>query len=657
MGYNYLEELRKLGINETDNGKYICPACQKTERENKNDKSLSLTFNEDGVLGKCHYINCEYSKGFFIPYTKNEHDNFRPKNNNISHKIVPVSKPSYEKPSVVDINLDYKKYLYNYFNKRGISNEIIDKYKVEINNNKEIAFQYFKNKELINVKYRTNLGGGKKTFRQEKNTEKIFYGIDEVGENVEEVVIVEGCPDVLALAEIGIPAISVPQGGSDTKLECINNCWDFLSRFKSYVIATDDDDVGKKLQKTLLQRLPKYKCKTVSWKNLKEMCPEFKGKDANDLLLYDKELLSILISEATYIPLENIYSTVLNEDNLSKILGFRNDKYKNNFSTGWEGLDEYLKIAFGKLMVVTGIAGRGKSFWVDNLLFNLTKKYQLKHLLFSFESTFEEHLSSFFEFYKQKSFAETLTTDFAKKILMECGLNYDGEFLIESLKDIEFINQNGLISNKILETNSYLEMPISYELDSAKKRVYNTLKFILNKNMSENDILESMNYFKDFIFKYECDDNMPKIDDILDIAEEAIYRYGINTITIDPYNNLTHDLNSFNGREDLYLQWMLTKVRNFAKKHNVLVIFIAHPRKEEFKTRIKLWDISGGATWANKCDYGIVIDRNKDDLSGINLDETQIFIDKVKTKTLGKQGLWCLYKENYTLIEEWDKKN
>ncbi len=60
-------------------------------------------------------------------------------------------------------------------------------------------FPYFKDGEIVNIKYRTL----DKEYRQEKDAEKVFYGLDDIhGEDA--IYIVEGEMDKLALEVAGI---------------------------------------------------------------------------------------------------------------------------------------------------------------------------------------------------------------------------------------------------------------------------------------------------------------------------------------------------------------------------------------------------------------------------------------------------------------------
>ena len=73
-----------------------------------------------------------------------------------------------------------------------------------------IQFNYFRNSELVNVKYR----GAKKSFKLHKGSELIFYNIDSVKDR-KEVIICEGEIDALTFKQCGYDSVvSVPNGAN-----------------------------------------------------------------------------------------------------------------------------------------------------------------------------------------------------------------------------------------------------------------------------------------------------------------------------------------------------------------------------------------------------------------------------------------------------------
>lgn len=364
---NYRHELQRLGITLESNGKQTCPECSNS-RHDKTDKCLSVTYCHDGVLYNCHH--CGWHGVVYYNTYKT------------ADKSKIYVRPSKPEKSNNDL------WLYTYFSGRKISANTLKQYDILANENNEIQIPYYKNGELVNIKYRTNLENGKKTFRQEKDAEKTFYGMDLV-DKTKALIIVEGEMDVLALAEQGIYSVSVPQGGSDKKLECIENCFDFIEQFDEYIIAVDNDAVGDTLKNNLLLRLNKDKCSIVNWG---------KYKDANEALIAGEKLQDF-IDNASLINPDGVVSYIDKFDSIYKSI-FEEDK--EFYSTGWQKLDKLIKIRLGYLMVVTGYPSRGKSTFVNNLLINLTKQYCFKHLIASFESTPESSYIELLEMYKQK---------------------------------------------------------------------------------------------------------------------------------------------------------------------------------------------------------------------------------------------------------------
>lgn len=832
----YREKLRELGIYLDKSGKQTCPKCSET-RKNKTDKCLSVTYDNEAVLYKCHH--CDWAGAVFY------RDKFE-------------TKKVYQKPKQAK-ERDNQKPLYDYFAKRKISQETLKKYDVVYSDNKEIVFKYYKNGELVNNKYRTNLGNGKKSFRQEKDTEKTFYGMDIVPKDSKELIIVEGecfrgdteiltpegwirldkyngqmvmqvdnllqgnfvkpiayinkyyeghilehktkngtlratenhnifyknrkneffkkkfldvpkgaiiptsidfdgeinieenllrllvaiqadgsldyrkngnihirftikkqrkaeriekilkalnkkysksidsrgyfyfgfienkafknypkewynlsktsrnilldeilywdgnsvpnrnqieyatktienavfiqtmahlsnysstiiprknkygewfkvsilfkknsytiCKkpkfeqyndmvycvqvptgliltrtdnkitvtgncDVLSFAEQGIlNVVSIPQGASENKLECIENCYDFISKFETYILAVDNDDAGDKLKNTLLCRLGKEKCKVVNWKQY---------KDANEALIAEEKLQDFL-SNATEINPDGIITFV---DGFDEIYKYNFEADKDFYYTGWSKLDKFLKIRTGHLMIVSGYPSRGKTTFTDNLIVNLTKKYGMKHLIASFESTMASHYNTLFEMFEEK--------------------------------------------------------PIRFN----KEELFNETYTMISEHFYRFDISRIWN-----------------IDEICERTELAVKKYGIKTLTIDPYNRLN---NKIGDREDKYIGSILAKLCMLAKRLDILIIFVAHPKKPDGEKVPNMYSISGSGDWYNMADYGIIVHRDRA-TNGELLNTPKIIIEKIKNFTLGNPSggvVELRYNLNKRILED-----
>lgn len=539
----YREKLSKLGITLTKSGKQICPNCSHT-RKNKTEPCLSVTYTDNAVLYKCHN-ECGFEG---VVYYRDKFER----------------KKTYKRPEEPKV-LENLSPVYAYFKKRGISQKTVDMYGISFNSKKEIVIPYYKYGELVNVKYRTNKGNGKKSFRQEKDTEKTLFGMDLV-KNTDTLVWVEGEVDVLSLAEQGITSVSVPQGASENKFECIENCYDFIQSFKTHIIAVDNDMPGDKLKGNLLNRLGRDKCRLVNWKQY---------KDANEALIEDEDLKTF-IDNAEDIAPDGIVTFF---DSMNEIYSYNFEKDKNYYESGWESFDKLVKLRTGYLMIVSGYPSRGKSTFVDNLLVNLSKKYDAKHLVASFESSVGGHYNTLLEMYTQS--------------------------------------------------------PIYKYLRENKDEIFGAPFEFIDEHFYRFDI-----------------ERLWTVDEIVERVELAVRKYGIKTLVIDPYNRLNNKIT--NSREDLYVGSILSKLSMLAKRLDILVIFVAHPKKPDGEKMPNMYSISGSGDWYNMADYGIIVHRDRKE-DGKLSDMPTIFIEKVKNHFLGETSggtIHLLYNRTERVLKD-----
>ncbi|CAL1402742.1 unnamed protein product [Linum trigynum] len=161
-----------------------------------------------------------------------------------------------------------------YFNERRISEGTLRRNAVMQTSQAVIAFTYRKGGELVGCKYRTI----DKRFWQESGTEKWLYGLDDITEATE-IIIVEGEIDKLSLEEAGFRnCVSVPAGApitvsskdlpsaeKDRAFQYIWNCKEYLDKFSRIILATDGDSSGQALAEELARRLGKERCWLVRW--------------------------------------------------------------------------------------------------------------------------------------------------------------------------------------------------------------------------------------------------------------------------------------------------------------------------------------------------------------------------------------------------------
>uniref|UniRef100_A0A5B6YGN9 Toprim domain-containing protein n=1 Tax=Davidia involucrata TaxID=16924 RepID=A0A5B6YGN9_DAVIN len=276
-----------LGINcdSFTPGQYshlICPKCcggQSMERS----LSFHINQNRDFAMWRCFRVECGWAGQVFAD------DGATYNGANQINKVNSSRKMTEESLRLEPLGDE----LIAYFAERMISKEVLRKNAVmQISSNQNvIAFTYRRNGFLVSCKYRRTID---KKFWQEKGTEKILYGLDDIKE-ADEIVIVEGEIDKLSMEEAGIcNCVSVPDGApqkvstkelpsleKDTRFQYLWNCKEYLEKASRIVLATDGDVPGQALAEELALRLGRERCWQVSWPKKDEFSC---FKDANEVL-------------------------------------------------------------------------------------------------------------------------------------------------------------------------------------------------------------------------------------------------------------------------------------------------------------------------------------------------------------------------------------
>lgn len=335
----------------------ICPKCSH-KRKKKSEKCLSV--NTEKGLYNCHH--CGWS-------------------GNVNLK----EKKEYKKPVKIKTNLSEK--VIRWFKKRGISETVLHNWKItetkEYFGGKEkrgaINFNYYREGELINVKYRD----GNKNFKLFKDGELIFYGLDNIKE-MDKIYITEGEIDALSLYEAGIYSVcSVPNGANigSQRLEYLDNCWEYFKDKTEIVLCTDNDKAGLSLRNELARRFGLSKCSYIDF-------GEF--KDANEVLVEKgaSELREI-VNNTKYFDIEGVLNI---SDIWDRVLNY-NENGLSSYDVRLGNSREYYNISFGEWTVCTGIPNAGKSDVIDQICVNLAIHQDFRIAMFSPESyPYEAHI-------------------------------------------------------------------------------------------------------------------------------------------------------------------------------------------------------------------------------------------------------------------------
>lgn len=337
----------------------LCPQCSH-DRKKKTDKCLSV--NLDKQIWHCHH--CGY-KGGLTTIAKKEYK-------------VPEWKNNTELPESVVKYFEGRKISQGALKKLKITYapEWMPKYEKEIGT---IQFNYFRAGELVNVKYRT----ADKVFKLHKDAELILYNLDGV-KDFDTVYIVEGEPDVLAFITAGVEnVVSVPNGANlnSNNLEYITNSFEQISHIKKWIIATDNDDAGRKLRFDLMNRLGVAKCSYLEFTEC---------KDANEYLMkHDLNKFKDEVTKVKEFPMEGVFT-------VSDIYEQLGNLYQNGLDMGGTSGIPNLNLRFvrGYITTITGIPNHGKSDFLDYICLGLLRHEGWKGAFYSPENKPTElHLS------------------------------------------------------------------------------------------------------------------------------------------------------------------------------------------------------------------------------------------------------------------------
>lgn len=163
-------------------------------------------------------------------------------------------------------------------------------------------------------------------------------------------------------------------------------------------------------------------------------------------------------------------------------------------------------------------------------------------------------------------------------------------------------------------------------------------------NLSDDELVNYTTYISNNFLMIDSD-KVDNLDDVLKEAELQIQANSIKLLVLDPWNCIEGNKPTY-MIETEHISNVLTRLQRFAKKHNILIMLVAHPTKmkaddnDVFKIP-NAYDIAGSANFFNKSDYVLSVYRGKEH------NYTTIKVEKVKFKSLGSQGTLYL---NYDMV-------
>ena len=162
------------------------------------------------------------------------------------------------------------------------------------------------------------------------------------------------------------------------------------------------------------------------------------------------------------------------------------------------------------------------------------------------------------------------------------------------------------------------------------------------KNFPPQAIERGLRFLRQNIF--HISEECTSIEDIIATATQLVRQKGIRTLLIDPFNYI--ELPVLTGANDTQkISHVLRQIVDFAHQYKVLVILVAHPKKPQNDGGRKgeplmpsLYDIAGSADFYNKCDYGLILQRQRSDEYTKGATLTWIHVLKIRFRHLGQIG-------------------
>lgn len=573
----YFDKLCDLGIKLTrrhGSEKTFCPKCHDA-RKNKKDRSLSVNVTTGEF--KCHNTGCDYRGN--VRSTERKRDS-----------------KAYEKPPQdVLKSIEVKEKAEKWFGGRKISRKTLDKFMIFCKDEwmpqtqkKEscICFPYIRNGELVNIKFRD----GRKNFRMVKDAELILFNLQSIEEK-RHCIITEGEIDCMSAYEAGFGINPVIDEGTG---EIMN---DECSKWATVSVPNGASMGNQKLD---------YLDNCAEWLvGIEEFIIATDGDQAGEELKQELiRRLGVERCKTISYPIEDCVP-----------LG-------NGLKRRCKDLNEVL-IHLGS-DVVKNVINNAESIPVDGIYYvDDIFHVMLQNFKNGIQLAPKTHFGEMDEYFRWKKGEINLFVGWANHgkttLVLQLMLTksfYDGWkwaiFSPENYPATDFYDD-------------LIEMYAGKWLDK----------------MSEEEYTEAALFIDQHIF-YVYPDDGHDINSINEKFRYLVLKKGIDGVLIDPYNQLDRTATHFQ-REDLYLSDQLKDIKRFALLNSVSYNIVAHPAKQskqEDKSLppVDMYDIAGGAMWANKAD-NIISYYRPNHHNDKTSPEVQIYTQKIKRRrTGGKPG-------------------
>lgn len=549
-------EIRVKRMAAGSSEKAICPSCHGGRTK---ELSLSVQIDADGfgATWNCKRGTCGFRGGERL---RTQDGNARPAPRRDERETrKPPAHPSQPRPPA----------LYAWAASRAISPETVDVFGLYVathwfpppidGERPAIVFPYRWRGEVVNRKYRPP---EKNPQMAEPQAMPTLFNVDAI-ETTDVVWWVEGEPDVLAMHEAGYRQTVTLKDGADGKLRdeddprreddrrflALATHGEMLAEVQKFVLAGDMDEPGKVLREELARRLGRHRCWLVTWP---DGC-----KDAGDVLQkHGVAGVRAAVEAAQPYPIKGVQR--ITQGTLARL---RSMPPPPTMTTGTSVTDAILALpAEGRLIVLTGFPGSGKSTWLSFAMIHTAGHHRRRWGVFSPENQpWEQYAAQLAEVLIGKPFYRP-----------KAGSNG-----VPAMDDLE--------------------------VDHAEHWLGERVTMLVS----------------------DAEDDPPTIDWLLDRAKALVLQTGMTDLVIDPWNEVEHNRGTLNETEYTGRCLQRLKAFGFRYGCNVWVVaHPAKPPPLKGNEKLQppgLYEISGSSNWANKADLGLTIHSTEPGLTQINI--------------------------------------
>jgi twinkle protein len=487
-----------------------------------------------------------------------------------------------------------------------------------------VGFAYQHRFSVKNVKFRKISDKRMWQISQDLGSVKCYYGIDDIDEDTDYAIIVEGEPDALTLKLLGYKnVLSCPDGAPAEGSEIFDSKFDFLQdpytvaqlkHIKTFFLATDDDKPGDLLRDYLSGFYGRDRCKKFTFpEKYKDVNEIYAGSQTKQLPPLGSSGIATFFQSASFFPIKGLISV---RDISAELVDFAENGYQPGLKIGNEEVDKVMSIKRGHTSVWTGVSGSGKSTylrWHCTELCKYNPEEKIKIAVFAPESeTAAREAVRTMEVYAQKQYFKDDENPMTEEERLRAKAWVDKHFVY------------------ILPTRKEVERTIAgHKVEEGKER---SLRTLLAYVKTAHDRTKQEN------------------------GGRGLFGYVIDTW------NRADDEKPDKESETKWIGKMLDMIDEFNQEHQLHGFIVAHPTKVEqlksgnFKTP-SLYDIYGSSNWKNKVYLGVIIHRNKyrksqkKDEEGNetfwrdNYAPTQVIVEKLKFEELGTEGRTQLFMD------------